>query len=117
MVIIIEDDRATQKALGRMLRAGGFDTVMYSSAEEFLESPPPCLPTCLVVDVHLGAMSGLDLQRRLKADGSRLPIIVMTAFDDARVRAEAHRNGCFGYVPKESDGEVLLALLRSLPAC
>jgi FixJ family two-component response regulator len=115
MVIVIEDDPATQKALGRMLRAGGFQTLMYGSAEEFLESPPPGLPTCLLVDVHLGAMSGLDLQRRLKADGSRLPIIVMTAFDDARVRAEAHRNGCFGYVPKESDGEVLLALLRSLP--
>lgn len=100
-----------------MLSAAGFETRMYSSAEEFLESTPPRLVACLLVDVQLGAMSGLDLQRRLKADGSRLPVIVMTAFDDARVRAEANRNGCFGYVPKESDGEALLALLRSLPGC
>ena len=117
MIVIVDDDPATQKALWRMLGAAGFEAVVYSSAEEFLDSTLPRVPACLVLDVHLGAMSGLELQRRLRANGSRLPVIVMTAFDDARVRAEAHRNGCLAYLPKESDGEELLALLRSLQGC
>jgi len=115
VIVVVEDDLSTQKALGRLLRASGFETVMFSSAEAFLDATPPPEPMCLVLDVHLGAMSGLDLQRHLKACGSDLPIIVMTAFADDRVRAEAYRNGCFAFLPKESAGEDLIALIKSVP--
>jgi FixJ family two-component response regulator len=114
LVVVVEDDVATLRALGRALRAGGFEAAMYSSAEEFLASPPARLPKCLVVDVQLRELSGLELQRRLRALGSTLPVIVMTAFDDPRVRAEAHRMGCAGYLDKGSDFEELLEVIQSI---
>lgn len=113
-VVVVEDDSATLKALGRVLRAGGFEPVPYRSAEEFLASPPLRLPVCLVLDIKLGGMSGLDLQRHLRAMGSSLPVIVMTAVDDDRVREESYQLGCTAYLSKESDGEILLDLIRSL---
>jgi FixJ family two-component response regulator len=114
LVVVIEDDRATLKALGRVLRAGGFETAAYSSAEEFLATPPTQHPLCLVVDVQLGRMSGLELQRRLRASAPTLPVIVMTAFEDPRVRAEAQRLGCAGFLDKSADIEDLLNLLRTV---
>lgn len=101
-------------ALGRALTAGGCEPVLYSSAESFLDAPPARLPRCLVVDVHLGAISGLDLQRRLRSLGSNIPVIALTAIDDADVRAEAYRAGCVSCMAKTSDIEDLLALIRVL---
>jgi FixJ family two-component response regulator len=113
LVVVIEDDLATLKALGRVLRAGGFQTATYTSAEEFLASPPSRGPACMLLDVELRGMSGLDLQRELKARGSTVPVVLMTAFDDERVRSEAHRIGCVGYLDKVADIDVLLDLIRS----
>jgi FixJ family two-component response regulator len=113
LVVVVEDDPATLKALGRVLRAGGFEPASYSSAEAFLQSPPARAPACLLVDVQLGGMSGLELQRRLRTSGSTTPVIVMTAFDDQRVRDEAYRIGCAGCVDKTDDIDVLLKMLRS----
>jgi FixJ family two-component response regulator len=114
LVAVVEDDAATLKALGRVLRAGGFDTATYSSAEAFLASPPARVPACLLLDVQLGGMSGLDLQRELKARGSTVPVIVMTAFDDGHARHEARRIGCAGYLDKVGEIDGLLNLIRSL---
>jgi FixJ family two-component response regulator len=113
LVAVVEDDPATLKALGRVLRAGGFDIASYSSAEAFLASPPARIPACLLLDVQLGGMSGLALQRELKARGSTIPVIVMSAFDDDKARHEAHRIGCAGYLDKVGDIDALLRLLRS----
>ena len=114
LVVVIEDDQATLKALGRALRAGGFDTAPYRSAEAFLASPPDRQPKCIVIDVQLGERSGLDLQRRLRELGSTIPVIVMTAFDDPRVRETARRIGCAAYLDKGTDIEELLAIVRAL---
>jgi FixJ family two-component response regulator len=114
LVVVVEDDLPTLKALGRVLRAGGFEPAPYTSAEEFLVSPPSRLPVCLVLDVRLGGMSGLELQRRLHAQGSNVPVIVMSAFEDEGIRDEALRMGCIGYVHKEADADVLLKMIRSL---
>lgn len=111
---MVEDDPATLKALGRVLRAQGYDTATYGSAEAYLDAPPARRPACLLLDNHLGGMSGLDLQRDLRARGSTVPVIVMTAFDDRRVRNEAYRIGCAGCVEKVGDFDVLLQLLRSV---
>jgi FixJ family two-component response regulator len=113
LVVVIEDDSATLKALGRVLRTGGFEPMPYRSAEEFLASPPARAPTCMLLDVHLAGMSGLDLQRELKARGSTVPVIVMTAFDEGRVRDEARRIGCAGYLDKVAEIDGLLALIKS----
>jgi FixJ family two-component response regulator len=113
LVVVIEDDAAERKALGRVLRAGGFESAAYASAEEFRASPPAQSPLCLVLDVRLGGMSGLDLQRMLRAEGSTLPVIVVSAHDDAELRSEAHRLGCRAYLRKPFAGRTLLELLRS----
>jgi FixJ family two-component response regulator len=113
-VAVIEDDLATLKALSRVLHAGGFEPLPYSSAEEFLSSPPARPPACLVLDMRLGGMSGLDLQRRLRSLRSNLSVIVMTALQDTDVRDESYQLGCIAYLSKDCDGELLLGLIRSL---
>jgi FixJ family two-component response regulator len=114
LVVVIENDQATLKALGRVLRAGGFEAAPYSGAEEFLASPPVRVPKCIVIDVQLGALSGLELQRRLRDLGSTIPLIVMTAFDDPSVRDTARRIGCVAFLDKASDIEELLSIVRAL---
>lgn len=113
-MVVVEDDPASRKTLGRLLRAGGFEAAMYPSAEEFLSSPPPTSPVGMLLDLHLPGMSGLDLQRRLKARGSTLPVIVITGYDDARSEAQATRLGCRAYLRKPCEAQTILALLRSL---
>jgi FixJ family two-component response regulator len=116
LVVVIEDDPASQKTLARVLRAGGYQPVTYASAEEFLSSPPEASPIGLLLDVHLGGMSGLELQRRLKDDGSTLPVIIITAFDDSRSRSQAERLGCVAYLRKPCEAQTILALLDRLVA-
>lgn len=113
-VAIVEDDQATLTALSRVLRAGGFEPFPYTSAEDFLVSPPLTRPVCLVLDMRLGGMSGLDLQRRLKALGSNLAVVIVTALDDREVREQAYQLGCAAYLPKDCDADLLLGLIRSI---
>jgi FixJ family two-component response regulator len=115
LVAVVEDDPASQKTLARVLRAGGYEAEVYGSAEDFLSSPPVS-PIGLLLDVHLGGMSGLDLQRQLKNEGSTIPVIIITAFDDARSRERAERLGCVAYLRKPCEAETILALLRGLAA-
>jgi FixJ family two-component response regulator len=68
----------------------------------------------MLLDVHLGGMSGLDLQRRLRNEGSTIPVIIITAFDDARSRQQAERLGCVAYLNKPCEAETILALLRRI---
>jgi FixJ family two-component response regulator len=113
-VVLVEDDQAALKALERVVRAGGFDAVCYASAEDFLASPPVRRPVCLLLDVKLGGMSGIDLQRRLRALGSSLAVIILTALDDDVVREEAHQLGCAAFLAKDADAELLLGLIRTI---
>jgi FixJ family two-component response regulator len=114
LVAVVEDDPASQKTLARVLQAGGYEAALYASAEEFLSSPPQSPPIGLLLDVHLSGMSGLDLQRRLRNEGSTIPVIIITALDDARSRAQAERAGCVAYLRKPCEAETILALLRRL---
>jgi FixJ family two-component response regulator len=114
LVVVVDDDLGLLTALGRVLRAAGFETATYSSAEAFLNAPPAPHAHCLVLDVQLSGMSGLDLQRHLRANGCRLPIIIRTAHDDNRMRDEARTAGCAGYFDKQTDADVLLRPIESL---
>jgi FixJ family two-component response regulator len=113
-VVVVEDDSATLKALGRVLKALGFDAALYSSTQEFLASLPQTTPICLLLDAHVKGTPGLDLQHQVAALGSSLPIIVMSALDDLDVRADAVRMGCVGYFDKTSNVDELRKLISSV---
>ena len=116
LVVVVEDDFTSRTALERVLRAGGYDVALYGSAEEFLASPPVKPAIGLLLDIHLGGLSGLDLQRRLSEEGWTIPVIVITASDSLRTEEEARRLGCRGYLRKPCEGSAILALLGALPS-
>src|SRR5215468_3931319 len=88
MVAIVEDDAAMRRSLERLLRASGYDTTAFASAEDFLESAIVDRAMGLVLDIHLGGMSGIELRRRLAAVNSPLPVVFITGYDDEATRRE-----------------------------
>ena len=114
LVVVVEDDPASRKTLGRVLQAGGFASRLYASAEDFIEQPPDRPFVGLLLDLHLGGMSGLDLQDRLRRQGSSVPVVVITAFDDPVSRGMAEQLGCVAFLNKPCDAETILGVLRTL---
>jgi FixJ family two-component response regulator len=114
VVVVVEDDVPTLNALGRVLRAVGFEPALYSSCEDLRACPPAAVPICLLLDAYVKGSRDLNLQARIETFDPATPVIVMTALDDPRVRAEAHRMGCAGYFVKSSDPDLLSRQLRSL---
>ena len=112
LVCVVDDDASLLRAMHRLLSVGGFHAVTFDSAEAFLEYPSRARAACLVVDVHLGALSGFDLQARLAASGSRVPILFITACDDVLTRERARRAGAVDYLQKPVDDEVLLGAIQ-----
>jgi FixJ family two-component response regulator len=111
LVVVIDDDAGMLNALGRLLRASGFDTALHDSAEDFLGHSPPAAPVCFVIDVCLRGMSGFDLRERMIAERSRVPVIFITANDEPAVRLEAARLECLAYLCKPFEGQRLVALI------
>jgi len=112
---VVDDDPAILRALGRLLRAAGLSVETFMSAEELLASDRITQIGCLVVDIHLGGMSGFDLQKRLVETRRSIPIIFITALDDAPTRERARRAGAIDYLRKPFDEPALLgAIARAL---
>ena len=103
-VAVVDDDESFARAIGRLLRASGFEVCTYLSAEAFLATTSRPQPECLVLDIQLGGMSGLDLQRRLRELDVLVPIIFITAHDGPGVRMEAEQAGCSAYFLKPVRG-------------
>jgi FixJ family two-component response regulator len=114
VVAVVEDDEACRKALARLLGTAGFSAATFGSAEAYLDAAPAPEPACLILDLSLPGMSGLELQRRLQAVGSAPPIIITTAVRDGGVREAAERNGCAAFFSKPVDGGTLLDVIASL---
>ena len=112
-VAVVDDDSGFLRAIGRLLRAAGFDAVPYSSAEAFLADNAHERQDCAVFDIHLGGMSGLDLRRRLAAEGKRLPVIFVTAHDEPATREEAQKAGCSAYLRKPVPGKMLIEAINN----
>jgi len=108
LVAIVDDDRSVQSALKDLLESAGVSAQCFGSAEEFLESDQRSQTTSMVADVRMPGMSGLELQARLKAEGSRIPIIFITAHGDAKMRMQAMKAGAIEFLSKPLDNEVLL---------
>ena len=99
-IAVIDDNPSLLKGLDRLLSAHGFRVQKFSSAESFLERFAECEADCLLLDIHLGGISGIDLQRRLTSSGTDLPVIFMTAIDNEATRQEAFDAGCVAYLRK-----------------
>jgi FixJ family two-component response regulator len=111
VVAVVEDDPAMRKSLERLLRVSGYRTVSFASAEDFLQGGTENA-FALVADIHLPGMSGIDLRRRMLAAGSLLPVIFITAFDDAPLRLEALATGFVDYLYKPFDAQRLISALE-----
>jgi FixJ family two-component response regulator len=112
LVAIVEDDAATRKSLVRLLRASGYTTTAFASAEEFLQSADVGSAVGLVLDIHLGGMSGIELRRYLLAARSTIPVVFITAHDDEATRVEAFAVGCVDYLQKPFDSSRLISALE-----
>jgi FixJ family two-component response regulator len=113
VIAIVDDDDSVRDATRRLIRSLGYIAVGFASAEEFLQSGRVRDTSCLITDVEMPGMNGVDLQDRLIADDRRTPIIFMTAFPTEKLRARALEGGALGFLSKPFDEEHLLACLRS----
>ena len=100
IIAIVDDDPGTLDAIGLLLDAHGFEVRAFDSAEAFLGRDAAEQLDCLLLDIHLGGLSGIGLRRRLEASGSTLPVIFMTALDDAATREQALGVGCVAFLEK-----------------
>jgi FixJ family two-component response regulator len=112
-IAIVDDDESVQSALQDLMEADGLTAKCFGSAEEFLESGLQRKAACLIVDIRMPGMSGLELQAKLKADRVNIPIIFITAHGDARVRMQAMREGAAEFLVKPFDDQVLLNRVRA----
>ncbi len=110
-VAVVDDDESVCRSFGRLLRAAGLQPITYESAESFLADTRHPQFGCLVLDIQLGAMSGIELARRLASDGGHTPVFI-TAHDDPEARAEAVAVGCAAYFRKTDSGADVLAAIR-----
>ena len=108
VVIVVDDNAGILKSVARLLARHGIDSRTFASAEALLESDSVQTATCLLLDIHLGGISGIELRRRITASGSKCPVIFMTADDDEATRNEAVDAGCIAYLRKPFARHVLL---------
>ena len=112
MVAIIEDDESYRVAVKRLLKSAGFSVQSFDSAEDFLSSGQQSETGCLISDIRMPGMSGLDLQAKLNSDHCRIPTIFMTAHGDEKMRLQAMRAGAVKFLTKPFDGETLIEAVR-----
>jgi FixJ family two-component response regulator len=114
VISVVDDDPSFLKSVGRLLRANGFEARLFSSAEEFLEAGQSDA-TCLVLDIQLGEISGIELQRNLLRSGSAIPVVFITANDSEAVQRAARDVGCIGYLTKPFPPNALIDAISRTP--
>ena len=112
VIAIVDDDLSVRRALHRLVQSAGYMVQTFASAREFLDSLPRGRAACLVLDIHLDGMSGFELQQRLVANGVGVPVIFITAHDDAPTRERIEKSGAVGHLWKPLEGQALLHAIR-----
>jgi len=112
MIAIVDDERSVREATGRLVRSLGYNAVMFASEEEFLKSAKLHDTSCLITDVHMPRLSGIDLHDRLTAKGHRIPIIFITG-DPAGTRAHAMKDGVICFLSKPFRSDHLLSCIET----
>lgn len=112
IVVVVEDDESYRIALQRLLKSAGLRVLSFASAEDFLNSGEQHKTGCLIADIRMPGMSGLDLQSRLNADHCPIPTIFISAHGDEKMRLQAMRGGAVKFLAKPFDGSILLEAVR-----
>ena len=112
IVMIVDDDASIRRAARRLIKSYGFPVETFASAEDFLSSGRLHETACLVLDVQMSGLNGLELQSRLITDGHQVPIIFITAFNDENARAQALKAGALGYLVKPFEEADLLTAIN-----
>ncbi len=115
-VAIVDDDESICRSLGRLLQAADFHPIAYASAEEFLTDWKRPRFDCLLLDLQMDGMSGLELKEQLDKAGSVPPVIYITAHEDAEARLKALALGCEGYFRKTAPGGEIIEAIRAAVA-
>jgi FixJ family two-component response regulator len=113
LVSVVEDDRFFRESMGRLMRSLGYTVEAFPSATDFLASPRLIETTCLIADVHMPAMTGVELHRHLIEAGYTIPTILVTAYPDDVDRARALKDGVVCYLRKPVDEQHLIRCLRA----
>ncbi len=113
LVSIVDDDHSMGRMLTRVVEAAGFDVALFCSAEEFLESGRVDDSDCLILDIDLTGMSGIELQHRLNESGYDVPIIFISGQAEENVQERVLADGAIGFLSKPFDINALLAAIRS----
>jgi FixJ family two-component response regulator len=111
MISIIDDDESVRHAVDGLVRSLGYASATFASAEQFLDSATLLETSCIVTDVQMKGLSGVELQDRLVTVGHQMPIVFMTAFPDACTRSRAMQAGAVGFLSKPFEEESLIACL------
>ncbi|WP_319585666.1 response regulator [uncultured Desulfobulbus sp.] len=114
-IAVVDDDESLCRSMSRLLRAAHFQPITYLSAEAFLTDTKRPNFDCLILDIQLKGMTGLELSKRLSAVNDTTPCVFITGHEDIQVRAQAEASGCAGYFRKTDSGvEVLAAIRRAI---
>ena len=114
IISIVDDDEAVRDATKTLVRALGYSVSTFGSADEFLKSEHVSNTSCLITDLHMPGLSGLDLQERLIAQGHRFPIIFITGYPDEAVRARAMKAGAIEFLVKPVDVNQLIGCIKKV---
>jgi len=112
-VFVVDDDISVRESLESLIRCAGWQPETFASAEEFIAHPRPFVPSCLVLDVSLPDLNGLDLQKRVAADRSDMPIIFITGYGDVPMTVQAMKAGAVEFLTKPFGDDVLLSAIRN----
>lgn len=112
-IAVVDDNPSMLQGLSRLLSAHGFRVQTFASAESFLDGIAKCKADCLLLDIHLGGISGIELQQKLTSLGNDLPVIFMTAIDSDATRQEALDAGCVAYLKKPFLAKLLIDAIDS----
>jgi FixJ family two-component response regulator len=113
IVFVVDDDVSVRESLELLIRCEGWQPTTFASAQEFLDYPRVLVPNCLVLDVSLPGLNGLDLQRRVAGDRTEMPIIFITGYGDVPMTVQAMKAGAVEFLTKPFNDDVLLTAIRA----
>ena len=112
IVHIVDDDKAIRDSLAMLMKSVGYESESYDSAEMFLNKADLCTPGCLIADIRMQGISGLELQQLLNNKGSKIPVIIITGHGDVPMAVQAMKAGAIDFLEKPYDNELLVARIK-----